>query len=394
MHSSSGAMFRIAGLAACVLAGVQGFFAYWVSGRQLIPYLGADALGAPEDLVFRGLLLLVVAGILVFAAAFWQTTGRTTERPTAGIVALVAVQVAVAFVVEPHMLILVAAELPFILRHRAALAWLAGLTLLVAAVGGLQLITQEALAARIGIAVNTLSIIAWQVFAFCVGYIATAARRSRAELAGAHAELLATQQMLAESTRAAERLRIARELHDGLGHHLTALALHLDLAARQAGDRAADAIRTSHGLARQLLTELRNAVGTQREQPTIDLRRALRTLCAGIPAPRIALRYDECIEVSDPSLALVVFRSVQEAISNAIRHAAADTVQVSLSLEHGGLAVTVSDDGCGADGIEPGNGLRGMRERVEERGGRLDLRSEARGGLTVRIWLPRHEDAR
>lgn len=382
-------LFRGTGLLAAVIAGVQGLVGYYLAGPQcaiLLPgsaqvwsaYTGA-ALG---DLVVYG-----TAGIMVFAAAFWETTRPSPRHSALGVVLLLAVQILIGLAIEPHMLIMVAAEFPFIVSRRASLLCLLGLAVLLGAIGGYFLYHATPLA-RLPIAVNFASIVAWQIFAFVVGYIATFERRNRRKLAADHAQLMATQQLLAESSRTAERLHIARELHDALGHHLAALSLHLDLAARQAVDAGCGSMRTAREIARSLLADVRAAVSAARNERPIDLRQALGTLCAGIPAPRVDLSMDECVRVGDAALAHVVFRSVQEALSNAIRHSDGNTVNVALSCENDGIRVVIRDDGRGIDVIAPGSGLRGMRERVEEQGGTLETESRAGAGFYVRIWLP------
>lgn len=385
-------MFRSVGLLAAVMAGMQGIVGYYVAAPQcavLLPGF-AQIWAGNAPAAYNAVLIVGAAHLAVFAAAFWETTRPVLKRSTTSVVLLIGVQTLIGFVVEPHMLIMVAAEFPFVVSRRASLWCLFGLATLVGltgAVAGYWAIAP----ARAAIGVNFLSIIAWQIFAFLVGYLATSERRNRMELAAAHSELLATQQLLAESSRTAERLHIARELHDALGYHLAALSLHLDLAGRQAAPIGSESLRTARDIARQLLAEVRTAVGATRNERAIDLRQALRTLCSGIPSHRIDLSFDERFEVVNPSLAHVIFRAVQEAISNAIRHSGADTVKVTLATRDCGHEISVSDNGKGTCEMRLGNGLRGMRERVEEYGGTVETMSAAGDGFTVRLWLPQPE---
>jgi signal transduction histidine kinase len=402
-------LFRVTGLLACAVAVLEGFVNLWFAGpehatRPLIALTGGG--GDKIHTLFAALLVFRLLGVLAFVSAFWVATRPQGHSTRNGAVLLVA-QFVLALINEGDLLYILAAELPFVLPLRAALTWLAVQSAGIAAITAFTMDQMQFnLTATIGpdpvpmdnipiplsvvflVAVGTG--VAWQAFAFCMGYIAAAEKKNRIRLAGVNAELVAMQQLLAESARAAERLRIARDLHDGLGHHLAALSLHLDLAARQIAGNAAEAIHTSRDVARKLLLEVRTAVGAERTERPIDLRQALQTLCSGIPDPRIELAFGEPFDVSDPSLAHVIFRSVQEAISNAMRHAHADAIEVALSVHDGGLAVVVSDNGRGVRQIQPGNGLRGMRERVEAHGGTLETLSGAGEGFTVRIWLPRH----
>lgn len=407
MNGPTNVIFRIVGLLACAVAVLEGFANLWFAGpeRAARPVIAAIGLEVDEtQAIFVALLIFRLLGVLAFAATFWVATRPRAHSTRNGAILLVA-QFVLALVNEGDLLYILAAELPFVLPLRAALAWLAvqsagmaaasayamdNMRFNIAATIGPDAVPMDSVPIPLSIVflIDVLVAIAWQTFAFCMGYIAAAERRSRINLAGVHAELVAMQQLLAESARSSERLRIARDLHDGVGHYLTALSLHLDLAARQAVGNAVEPIQTSHDIARQLLAEVRAAVGAERTEQPIGLRQALQTLCSGIPAPRIELSFGEGFEVTDPSLAHVIFRSVQEAISNAVRHSGADTIEVALSLNCGGFAVIVFDNGKGASEMQPGNGLSGMRERVEELGGTMETKSCAGSGFSVTIRLP------
>jgi signal transduction histidine kinase len=102
-------------------------------------------------------------------------------------------------------------------------------------------------------------------------------RRARSN-AGWNAELRATRALLAESARVNERTRISRELHDLLGHHLTALSLNLEVAGHLSEGRVKEHVQQAHTLARLLLTDVREAVSQLREGGAIDLGAALRPL--------------------------------------------------------------------------------------------------------------------
>ena len=192
--------------------------------------------------------------------------------------------------------------------------------------------------------------------------------------------------MLADTVRAGERTRIARDLHDAVGHHLSALNLHLDLALRQVQPEVPEALHTSRELGRALLSEVRAVVNSERHEQVIKLRAAIATMCAGIPQPAIRFDYETQYDITSPALAHTVFHCVQEALTNAIRHADADLVTITIRADNEQLLLTVHDDGRGARGAAEGNGLRGMRERVAEQCGTLQLNREA--GFALAITLP------
>lgn len=196
----------------------------------------------------------------------------------------------------------------------------------------------------------------------------------------------------------AERERIGRDLHDLLGHTLSLVALKSDLAARlverdpAAARREIDAVRQ---VARDALAQVRSAVtGIRAARIAAELASARLLLeCEGV-----ALRHD-WDETGLPegglpapvetALAMVL----REAATNIHRHAHARGAEVSLRTAAGGVTLRVGDDGRGGAST-PGNGLSGMRERVEALGGTLEVASTRGGGTVVDAWLPLavHED--
>jgi signal transduction histidine kinase len=199
------------------------------------------------------------------------------------------------------------------------------------------------------------------------------------------ARLEAAEALQIENGRLAERVRISRELHDRLGHHLTALNLNLEVAAR-AGN--AEALAAARGLARTLITEVRSAVDELRQPERLDVCEALRTLAAELPEPRLHLSAPEFLLLRDPRCALAVLRCAQEIATNAARHAGARNLWIDLRESDGRLELQARDDGQGAAEVKPGNGLRGMRERLEDVGGTLTVETRAGAGFSVRATLP------
>lgn len=190
----------------------------------------------------------------------------------------------------------------------------------------------------------------------------------------------------------AERERIGRDLHDLLGHTLSLVALKSDLAARLVERDPAAArceIDAVSRVARDALAQVRSAVsGIRAAGIAAELASAKLLLeCEGV-----VLRHDW--EEGGPgggalpaevetALALVV----REAVTNIQRHAGAASAEVALRSGEGCVVLRVSDDGRGGT-IAPGNGLVGMRERVESLGGRLAVESDPGRGTVVEAWLP------
>ncbi|QJW36399.1 sensor histidine kinase [Cellulosimicrobium protaetiae] len=208
-------------------------------------------------------------------------------------------------------------------------------------------------------------------------------RRMREQLAVAHVELRAAAVLRDESTRSDERLRIARELHDVLGHQLTVLALELETASHHDGDQAREHVVRAKGVARELLGDVRATVGELRRQAP-SLQESLGSLVERVTVPRVRVVVDDGVTV-DEEQTVVLVRVVQEALTNAIRHAEATVLDVAVTAEEGRVLLVAQDDGWGAARVEPGNGLRGIEERVRAAGGTVRL--DGRSGFRVEVEL-------
>jgi signal transduction histidine kinase len=275
----------------------------------------------------------------------------------------------------------VAGEAPFLLPPRRAIL-LVGLQTLV--LGGIYLSAMAPLPAL----VTVLCALGGEIFGLGAGHLAMSERQARLELAQVHAELQAIQGLLAESVREGERVRISRDLHDTLGHHLAALSVNLEVAGHLAQGKAAEHVGQAHTLAKLLLSDVRTVVEALHHEQAIDLAGALATMAAGVPQPRVHLTLPEDLRISDSALAHAVFRCIQEIITNAVRHAAARNLWIEVAQGPGGLTVAARDDGRGADAYHPGHGLTGMGERLRELGGSLVVASHPGRGFEVRATLP------
>lgn len=228
----------------------------------------------------------------------------------------------------------------------------------------------------------------FQGFAAMFAHYARTAERARDQLARVNADLLATRALLADSARDAERLRVARELHDVAGHKLTAMSLNLRALAGDPAFAARPEVAVSQRMASELLTDIRNVVHALRDARGLDLATALHALAAPLPRPRLELDIGDDVHIDDPALAETVLRLVQEALTNSARHGDATRVRVALRCDAGALAVTIDDDGHLHAPLREGHGMAGMRERVAERGGRLAFDRTAHGSLRIQAALP------
>nr|MBI2903848.1 sensor histidine kinase [Chloroflexota bacterium] len=199
---------------------------------------------------------------------------------------------------------------------------------------------------------------------------------------------------------AEERNRLAREVHDSLGHRLTVSAVQLEGAQRLITadpDRAAKMIGNVREEVRQALADLRRTVAALRAPLDTDLplAPALTKLAADFQEAT-GVTVHAAIAPDLPTLPdaarLAIYRVAQEGLTNAQRHARATEVWLDLRRNDGQLALTVRDNGAGlAAGEEAGFGLLGLRERAAQLGGRLQLQPLSNGGAELRFDLPVNE---
>ena len=217
-------------------------------------------------------------------------------------------------------------------------------------------------------------------------------RSARAQLVAANAELLSTRALLVENSRQGERLRISRELHDSLGHHLTALTIQLQLANRLPPEAAGEAVNRAQGISREALADVRRVV-TQMQAP-LQIGAALTALASRIVKPAIHLELNEELVLEDPECAHALFRCVQEAITNSVKHADAKNLWVMIRAGDESVEVRVRDDGKGTGKMAEGNGLNGIRGRIEQLGGSAKFQSQAGRGFELHLVAPLKRAAR
>ncbi len=250
----------------------------------------------------------------------------------------------------------------------------------------------------------------WLILIGIVLYIkqltSTSEQRSQLiqQLQSAQAELEQARARDAELATLRERERLARDMHDGLGHALVALSVQLEAAQRlyqidpaQGSQRIDDMKR----LTRQSMEMLRRTLAGLRAEALDDLSliEALRSLCHHF-SQRSAIHVDCQLAAGDfaagealpDAVAEVLWRVAQEALTNVEKHSAATRVTLSLSTEANGVRLCVVDNGVGllvdVEAQASGFGLRGMRERVEGLGGELIARTDKPGGTRVEAFAP------
>jgi signal transduction histidine kinase len=251
--------------------------------------------------------------------------------------------------------------------------------------------------------INILINIVYFVIAYLCGNMAWLSARRQAELTHRTELLRESQEQNTRGAIVAERLRIARDLHDVVAHHVSVMGVQAG-AARRALDKdpalSRIALQTVEETARTAIGELRGLLGVLRaEGPTEDLdtvpaARGLDQLAELVSSARSAGLevkhgvYGEPRQVPE-AVALSAYRVVQEALTNVVKHAGARSAEVRVRYLDSALEVEVTDDGRGAAGTSArGYGLVGMRERIAVHGGELEAGPRRDAGYRVRASLP------
>lgn len=344
------------------------------------------------------LLLMVYSPVVALCGLFWWATREATPAGWP-LHCATAAEILLCFFTATELIHVVAAQIAVTLRSRAAVMWFVALNLALLGFGAAAYL-DGSFEAMTGIsalpkpaqaAVTLLAMTGWNLFAFAAGRLIVDERQQRLHVAQLNLELIAARQDLERAAGERERMRIARDLHDTLGHHLTALAASLDLAQRLPLDRSREVLGRAHLLARLLLSDLRETVSQMRNTSesvlTPNLGEALSQMAARLEgAARIDIQVDPTAARVDPKTGEVVLHTAREGVTNALRHARASRVLVKLTQVDREWLLTISDNGRAVPPIQPGNGLKGIQERARELGGELQI--VAARSVTLQLRLP------
>lgn len=397
-----GVVLRVAALSVCLLelaaavAGLLGFRTDAYDGAVAAVYLRLG--GAAND---RTLLLVCLALVLLFAWQYWQLArDGSADQPPPQVLRRILLIDLLAVAVTPGLPFLVTALAAVLLRARTAFLFALAqivLNLLIYSVLPSGDAAATGLPAWLDAASLLMAMIALHGMAFGLGRMAAAEAEKRRWLQAMLAERLSAEALQAEQLRYGERLALARELHDVVGHHLTGLNLQLQLGSalleRSDSSGATLAVARAQEGAAHLLADVREAVSQQRGARRIDLSAALQALADGIASTRIELDIAEAARDLSPRVAHALLRCVQEAVTNSVRHARAARVRVVLGVDVGVDAasevnVSIDDDGDGASTLAHGNGLSGMAERMAELGGNMAVVRHT-PGFRIELHCPR-----
>lgn len=303
-----------------------------------------------------------------------------------------------SFSLLPFLLFMLASQAIVMLRARYALLYM---LLVIVGWMGLLWLEEPSLLHVLGSAASLIpGLIFAMIFSVVVVRFAEQNERTEAllrELQSAHAELAAAREREKDLAVAEERVRLAREIHDGLGHHLTVLNVQLQAAAKlieRDPERAATAITTSREVAQAALDEVRQSVAAMRRTPLDGraLDEALRSLVqefdrhsplsAGFEQSGAAIPLV-------PAASMTIYRAAQEGLTNAQKHASAAQVTIRLAWLPAQVRLVVQDDGAQPlNSAGGGFGLAGLRERAEQLGGTFSAGAHPDHGFTLELSLP------
>ena len=231
------------------------------------------------------------------------------------------------------------------------------------------------------------------VLAISMAAVAVGEQRARTELQDYAARV-------AELSAATERNRLARDIHDSLGHHLTAISVQLEIASEFRAldpDAAGRAIAEARQSVKLALGDVRQSVRALRD----DARPSLSATLAGWAreggaGPRVSVEVTGEEDGYGTAALTALYRAAQEGLTNALRHARASRVSVAVRLTEDTARLAVTDDGCGftPDRATAGFGLTGMRERVHLVAGSVDIDSTPGEGTRLTVVVPRREGER
>lgn len=350
---------------------------------ELAAWLGvciATLSAAPAE---ADLLIWAAASLVFFLALLWHARAAAIS-----LVALALQSIGVITMVallcngyEGLLLVVVAAQLGLRGNTRLGLTWIAMQTLALAIAIAFHWSLRPAL-------LLTPPYLGFQLLMFAAVTLFVETRRANAQLANANRDLVRLQEALNEKTRVEERLRIAQDMHDILGHHLSALHLNLELASHQTQGEVRSTIRAAHSLARALLSDVKALVRNASDDAPVDLREEIQQLACDLPRPKLHVSLPADLAAADLHTNRALFRVVQEIITNTIRHGDAKNLWLAIEQGDDRIRLTARDDGEACLYVTEGFGLAGMRRRLEELGGTLRAGPATSGGFEVRAEVP------
>lgn len=245
--------------------------------------------------------------------------------------------------------------------------------------------------------------LAGQIVIVVFTQMAVSEERARAEVEQLVRELEKANQRLSnfalqaeELATTKERYRLAREIHDGLGHYLTTIYMQIQAARavmKSEPERAQDSLRTAQNMTQEALADVRRSVAALRDitGDGLSLKEEIERLLKGCEGAGVepALNVIGVPRSLSPQVRLTIFRAVQEGVNNTCKHAHAKCLSVTLDFSSPQFVrALIQDDGIGAEQLEGGFGLLGMRERVHLVKGELSIATSPGNGFRLEVSIP------
>jgi signal transduction histidine kinase len=234
------------------------------------------------------------------------------------------------------------------------------------------------------------------VFVVVFTRIAVSERDARRSLSEANLQLREHAAQVEELATTKERNRLAREIHDSLGHYLTVVNVQIEAARAiflRDSDRALKHLAQAQSLTQEGLAEVRRSVAALRASPlaNLPLTSSLTKLAEqwNTVDLQVGLKVTGTVRRLSPAAELTLYRTAQEALTNVGRHAGAS--KVDLCLNYGDdriVLLKVKDDGCGSESTEEGFGLLGIKERIHALNGKVTIHTSAGNGFELEVEVP------
>jgi len=226
-----------------------------------------------------------------------------------------------------------------------------------------------------------------QIFGFSAIETVRREEKAKKELAAINQELLATRFILKTSSQKQERLRISRDLHDVIGHQLTALSLNLEVAKHKVSEEFKPLLEDNLQLAKTLLTDVRQVVKEMRDEEQFELIASLESLIHQLP--NCQLKVISSLDINSLQLKQQLMFCLQEGVSNALRHGKANLFTFTSEKIDNSLMIELSDNGSANKAKSEtsfGSGLTGMKERLIDFNGEVELLTNEKG-CTLKIHV-------
>lgn len=374
-----------------------------ISAYILLAVIGAVVLASTQDATDRwvAIALLLTFGV---AMARMPDTGTSAQRVHIYLGVQTVIILSTTFLLSASGFVLLffilSVQAMLLLPGRLGFLWIGIFTLIT---GGTYFYYSDAPGdALVQTLVNGAGYLFFGAFGNALVRAENARKESErllSELRDAHRQLQAYAQRVEELAIAEERNRLAREMHDTLGHRLTVASVQLEGAQRlipDDPDRASQMVTTVREQVREALQELRSTVATLRTplQADLSLPKALERLAQEFDQATDLIVHldltDEAFEIPG-SQHHALYRAAQEGLTNVQRHAQAKEVWLDLHRQNGMITLTVADDGIGVadeQDVDAGFGLHGLRERAMQLGGDLSLEPRPGGGTQLVFQIP------